>query len=127
VDGLLILTAKLEGLLALDPWTLADFTRHRDMNITKATCIRQEQTIRAVLDRARGISGGHTFGHTGQNLNPGKNASGSQPREAEEGSGPPGETRTPDLLVRSRWNLLILLNLKDVILGDRRLFAKTTD
>jgi hypothetical protein len=80
---LIDLDSQVGELLALDPWTLADLVRHLDMNITKATCIRQEKTICAVLDRARGISGWHTFGHTGQNLNPGKNALGSQPLEAE--------------------------------------------
>jgi hypothetical protein len=86
----------------MDPWTLAYLAGHRDMNITKRYVHPQEQTIRAAMDRARGVEGGHTFGHTAQNLNPGKPAAGSQPLDAEELSGAPGETRTPDLLVRSQ-------------------------
>jgi hypothetical protein len=86
----------------MDPWTLAYLAGHRDMNITKRYVHPQEQTIRAAMDRARGVKGGHTFGHTAQIVNPGKTASGSQPLDAEEVSGAPGETRTPDLLVRSQ-------------------------
>ena len=86
----------------MDPWTLAYLAGHRDMNITKRYVHPQEQTIRAAMDRARGVGGGHTFGHTAQNLNPVKTAAGSQPIDAEEPSGAPGETRTPDLLVRSQ-------------------------
>ena len=56
----------------MDPWTLAYLAGHRDMNITKRYVHSQEQTIRAAMDRARGVEGGHTFGHTAQNLNPGK-------------------------------------------------------
>ena len=86
----------------MDPWTLAYLAGHRDMNITKRYVHPQEQTIRAAMDRARGVERGHTFGHTAQNVSPGKTASGSQPLDAEEVSGAPGETRTPDLLVRSQ-------------------------
>jgi integrase len=85
----------------MDPWTLAYLAGHRDMNITKRYVHPQEQTIRAAMDRARGVGSGHTFGHTAQSLTPGKTAAGSQPLEGEELSGAPGETRTPDLLVRS--------------------------
>jgi integrase len=45
----------------MDPWTLAYLDGHRDMNITKRYVHPQEQTIRAAMDRARGIEGGHTF------------------------------------------------------------------
>jgi hypothetical protein len=86
----------------MDPGTLAYLAGHRDMNITKRYVHPQEQTIRAAMDRARGVEGGHTFGHTTQKLNPGKIASGAQQPEAEELSGAPGGTRTPGLLVRSQ-------------------------
>ena len=68
------------------------------MNITKRYVHPQEQTIRAAMDRARSVA----IGHTAQDLSPGKTAPGSQPFDAEELSGAPGETRTPDLLVRSQ-------------------------
>lgn len=50
----------------MDPWTLAYLAGHRDMNITKRYVHPQEQTIRAAMDRARAVEGGHTFGHTAQ-------------------------------------------------------------
>jgi hypothetical protein len=68
----------------MDPWTLATSPGHRDMNITKRYVHPQEQTIRAAMDRARGVESGHTFGSTARNLNPGKTALGSQPLDAEE-------------------------------------------
>jgi hypothetical protein len=45
----------------MDPWTLACLAGHRDMNITKSYVHPPEQTIRAVMDRARGVEGGHTL------------------------------------------------------------------
>ena len=68
----------------VDPWTLTYLAGHRDMNITKRYVHPQEQTISAAMDRAGGVEGGHTFGHTAQNSNSGKTASGSQLLEAEE-------------------------------------------
>ena len=46
-----------------------------DMNITKRDVHPREQTIRATMDRARGVEGGYTA----QILNSEKTASGSQP------------------------------------------------
>src|SRR5262249_43280135 len=70
-------------------------------NIAKRYVHPQEQTIRAAMDRARGVEG-HTFEHAAQNLNPGKLLRDRNHLKAEEVSGAPGETRTPDLLVRSQ-------------------------
>jgi integrase len=50
----------------MDPWTLARFAGHRDMNITKRYIHPQEQTIRAAMDRAHEANSGHTFRHTVQ-------------------------------------------------------------
>ncbi len=41
----------------MDPWTLAYPAGHRDVNITKRHVGPQEQTIRAAMDRARGVEG----------------------------------------------------------------------
>ena len=62
----------------MDPWTLAYLAGHRDMNIAKRYMHPQEQTI-----RRRWIGDEESI-------------------ESEDPSGAPGETRTPDLLVRSR-------------------------
>ena len=83
-----------------DPWTLAYLAGHRDMNITLRASAGA--TIRAAMDRARAVEGGHTFGHSSQPVTSGKTASGSQPAEVEEVAGAPGGTRTPGLLVRSQ-------------------------
>src|SRR5204863_3934598 len=50
----------------MDPWTLAYFARHRDMNITKRYVHPQEQTVRDAMDRAGAAKIGHTSGHTRQ-------------------------------------------------------------
>jgi hypothetical protein len=52
----------------MDPWTLAYLAGHRDMNITKRYFHPQEETIRAAMERAREGKGGHTSGHTAQNV-----------------------------------------------------------
>jgi len=86
----------------MDPWSLAYLAGHRDMNITKRYVHPQQQTIRAAMERARAVNSGHTFRHTARTRNLEKAAAGSQPTEAEGVTGAPGETRTPDLLVRSQ-------------------------
>jgi hypothetical protein len=48
----------------MDPWTLAYLAGHRDMNTTKRYIHPQEQTIRAAMERAQVVNGGHTSGHT---------------------------------------------------------------
>jgi integrase len=86
----------------MDPWTLGYLAGHRDMNITKRYVHPQEQTIRAAMDRARGGMGGHTSGHTDQSSFKIAKSVFGEIIEPKEVSGAPGETRTPDLLVRSQ-------------------------
>jgi len=86
----------------MDPWTLAYLAGHRDMNITKRYIHPQEQTIRAAMDRAHAGASGHTSGHTDEfGFKPANHAA-RKIVELEGIVGAPGETRTPDLLVRSQ-------------------------
>ena len=48
----------------IGPWTLAYLAGHRDRNITKRYVHPQEQTIRAAMERAREVEGGHNFRHS---------------------------------------------------------------
>ena len=86
----------------MDSWTLAYLAGHGDMNITKRHVHPQEQTIRAAMDRAREVEGGHTFGHTARPAEPEKTAPAFELINSEKGFGAPGGTRTPGLLVRSQ-------------------------
>src|SRR5262249_16549732 len=53
----------------MDPWTLAYLAGHRDMNITKRYVHPQEQTILDAMEKARGVKGGHSSGHTAETAN----------------------------------------------------------
>ena len=86
----------------MDPWTLAYLAGLRDMNITKRYVHPQEQTIRAAMDRAGEVECGHTFGHTARPTVPEKIAPAVELIDSKKENGAPGETRTPDLLVRSQ-------------------------
>ena len=86
----------------MDPWTLGYLAGHRDMNITKRYVHPQEQIIRAAMDRAQAGESGHTSGHTGYHRSAAVNQELVEVIESRKVSGAPGETRTPDLLVRSQ-------------------------
>ena len=86
----------------MDPWTLGYLAGHRDMNTTKRYVHPQEQTIRAAMDRAQAGESGHTSGHTGYRSSAAVNQEVVEVIESRKVSGAPGETRTPDLLVRSQ-------------------------
>ena len=53
------------------------------------------------MDRAREVEGGRTFGHTARPVAPEKTAPAAEVIDSKKENGAPGETRTPDLLVRS--------------------------
>jgi integrase len=48
----------------MDPWTLAYYAGHRDMNVTKRYVHPQERHLEAAISKAREAQGGHTSGHT---------------------------------------------------------------
>ena len=48
----------------MDPYTLAYLAGHSDFSTTRRYVHPQAHTVREAMERARKVSGGHTFGHT---------------------------------------------------------------
>ena len=48
----------------MDPYTLAYLAGHSDFSTTKRYVHPQAETVRAAMERARGVKGGHSFGHS---------------------------------------------------------------
>jgi integrase len=48
----------------MDPYTLAYLAGHSDFSTTKRYVHPQAETVRAAMERAHGVKGGHSFGHS---------------------------------------------------------------
>ena|SRR5579862_7281224 len=48
----------------MDPYTLAYLAGHSHFSTTKRYVHPQADTVRAAMERARGVKGGHSFGHS---------------------------------------------------------------
>ncbi len=53
---------------AQDVYILAYLAGHADFATTKRYIHAQEDTVRAAMERAHGEKGGHSFGHSGEQL-----------------------------------------------------------
>jgi hypothetical protein len=72
------------------------------MNITKRYIHPQQQTILEAMEKARVAKGGHKSGHNADLAQQSDRLNRLQVTEGKTVTGAPGETRTPDLLVRSQ-------------------------
>jgi len=130
----------------MDPYTLAYLAGHSDFSTTRRYVHPQAHTVREAMERARKVSGGHTFGHTGERLPERQDFRDSQnvPQQSrklrEDWSGrvdsnhrPPGpETEGPRHLLDYRANILaknFILSTKSTLVGGQLggLFIPSSD
>ncbi len=84
----------------MDPYTLAYLAGHSDFSTTKRYVHPQAETVRAAMERARGVKGGHSFGHSDEKAAETPSAPAAVTMNDFSGVSGRGEwIRTTDLLV----------------------------